>query len=149
MLQLRGKLSDNGAYRCARGFTLIELMVVVAIVAILAAIALPSYNNYVMRSRRASGHDMLMMVATAQERYYTNHNAYATDLADLGFSTPASLTSEGGYYLVALAAGGTAQNFTLQATPKNAQASDKCANLTLTSTGAKGYSGVESNGKCW
>src|SRR5690606_11790491 len=66
-----------GTARGVRGFTLIELMIVVAIVAILAAIAYPSYINYIQRTRRADGHEMLMRMAAAQERYYTNYNHYA------------------------------------------------------------------------
>ncbi|MEB2317016.1 MAG: prepilin-type N-terminal cleavage/methylation domain-containing protein, partial [Xanthomonadaceae bacterium] len=61
-----------------RGFTLIEVMVVVAIVAILAAIAYPSYSDYAFRARRVDGKEMMMRVAAAQERYYTNLNSYAT-----------------------------------------------------------------------
>ena len=89
-----------------------------------------------------------MLVSTAQERYYTNHNKYATNLSDLGFNTT-SLTGEGGYYLVSLAGGATANSFTLQAVPQGTQANDACKNLTLTNTGAKSQSGNETNGKCW
>ena len=67
------------------GFTLIELMIVVAIIAIIAAIAYPSYSNYVYRARRADAQEMLMRVAAAQERYYTNMNNYATT-TQLAFS---------------------------------------------------------------
>lgn len=149
MLQSCGTPGHRTSRDRQRGVTLIELMVVVTIVAILAAIALPNYSKYVLRSRRASAHDTLMAVATAQERYYTNHNAYATDLGSggLGFDT-ASLTSEGGYYLVSLQAG-DANSFTLKAAPQGTQVKDACKNLTLTNTGTKGQSGDDSNGKCW
>lgn len=136
----------HGALRVARGFTLIELMIVVAIVAILAAIAYPSYTNYVQRTRRADGHEMLMRMAAAQERYYTNYNRYAKT-ADLGMG--ATPTSEKGYYEVVVTPAEPDQSYTLTATPQGSQADDKCKNLTLTNTGAKGKTGDESNGKCW
>lgn len=131
-----------------QGFTLIELMIAVAIVAILAAIALPNYNRYVLRTHRAPGHNILMAVASQQERFYTNFNRYATTLAEIGFTT-ATATSEGGYYIVSLPATGDTQTYLLQATPQGAQANDKCGNLTLTNAGVKGWSGDESNGHCW
>lgn len=127
-----------------KGFTLIEVMIVVAIVAILAAIAYPSYADYAFRSRRADGKEMLMRIASAQERYYTNLNRYAA-IADLGLGN----TSEKGYYTIAVALANSDQTYTLTATPATAQVGDKCANLTLTNSGSKGFSGNESNGKCW
>ncbi len=132
----------------ARGFTLIELMIAVAIVAIIAAIALPSYNRYVLRAHRAPGHDIIMAVASAQERFYTNFNRYATTLAEIGFTT-ATATSEGGYYIVSLPATGDTQTYLLRATPQGTQVNDACANLTLTNAGVKGFSGAETNGHCW
>lgn len=127
-----------------RGFTLLELMIVVAIVAILAAIAYPSYQNYVLRTRRADGKEFMMRVASAQERYYTNLNRYAA-MADLGLGT----TSEKGYYTVSVALANSNQTYTLTATPGGVQSPDQCGNLTLTNSGSKGYSGAETNGKCW
>lgn len=141
--------------RRIHGFTLIELMIVVAIIAVLAAVVYPSYSLYVFRARRADGQEMLMRVAAAQERYYTNFNKYASALGTggLGFGTSSSCSagdSERCYYNVSIGGLGTdSQTFTLTATPKGAQAADKCKNLTLTNTGLKDKSGDETNGRCW
>lgn len=69
-----------------RGFTLIELMVVVAIVAIIASIAIPSYRNYVMRADRADGITPLQTIMNAQERYYTDNRTYVTNLGTGGLN---------------------------------------------------------------
>lgn len=137
----------HGTARGVRGFTLIELMIVVAIIAILAAIAYPSYTNYIQRTRRADGHEMLMRMAAAQERYYTNYNKYAKT-ADLGMG--ATPSSEKGYYNVVVSEATPDQTFTLTATPTGSQATDSCGKLVITNTGAKtAPSDTGKNGKCW
>ncbi len=131
-----------------KGFTLIELLIVVAIVAILAAIALPSYNRYVERTRRADGREALLIVAAAQERFYTNRNRYTTDVAtDLGLG----MTSENGYYTIAAAfVGGSNQTYVLTATPMAPQNKDSCKELTINNTGFKDApSDTGTNGDCW
>jgi type IV pilus assembly protein PilE len=136
------------------GFTLLELMIVLAVMAILAAIAITSYSRYGFRARRTDGQKLLLAIANAEERYYALHNTYA-DLATIGYSTTATATSEGSYYTAAVAlttinslAG---QGYTATATPAagNSQARDTCAALTLTDAGVKGYSGTTANGSCW
>jgi len=133
------------------GMTLIELMVVVAIVAMLAAIALPGFNRQVMKSRRTDGHNLLMRIAAEQERYYTSFNQYTANLsaappAGLGMG---ALNSEHGYYTVSAAVGVGGQTFTLTAAANDNQADDTCGDLTLGNSDAKGYSGDETNGVCW
>ena len=140
--------------RVARGFTLIELMIVVAIMAILATLAYNSYSNYAFRTRRADGREMIMRVAAAEERYFTNFNAYSASITNpataggLGFT---SATSEKGYYTIGapvLGAGGAA--YQLVAVPQNVQATDACLSLTLTDTGTKSQTGSNTtNGSCW
>lgn len=135
----------------AQGFTLIELMVVVIIICILAAVALPSYGRQVQKTRRTDAQSMLMRVAGDQERYYTMFNRYT---ANLTAAPPAGLgsagnLSENGFYTLTAAVGGGGQTYTLTATPRNSQAQDACKNLTMGSTGQKGFSGDESNGSCW
>lgn len=132
--------------RKKKGFTLLELIIVVAIIAVLAAIALPAYGRYGFRARRADGHELLLRIAAAQERFYTNRNRYGTDMAELGFAGDAS---ERGFYTVAIATANGDQTYTLTATPQGVQSEDACLDLTLTSTGLKDQSGAATNGSCW
>ena len=136
------------------GFTLIELMIVVAILAIIATFALFNYAKYGYRSRRVDGKEMLTRVAAAQERYYTSFNKYAPDLATLNYAATASCViggSEKCYYVISTANGktGDAQSFLLTGTPQNAQVKDACKNLQLYSDNTKSFTGTESNGNCW
>ncbi|HET6633129.1 MAG TPA: type IV pilin protein [Rhodanobacteraceae bacterium] len=128
------------------GFTMLELMIIVAIIALLAAIAIPSYGRYAYRARRADGKDAIMRIANAQERYYTAHNKYAAALSTLGSGFDAS---EKGYYALGVATSNSDQNYTITATPQNGQTGDACGNLTLTDQGVKDQSGDTSNGACW
>ncbi|MEO9089060.1 MAG: type IV pilin protein [Rhodanobacter sp.] len=137
------------------GFTLVELMVVVAIIAILAAIAIPAYGRYAFRARRPDGQELLLRIANAQERYYATENHYGS-LTDLGFVAP--VDSEKGYYLAtfdpAIADGSTsAQAYTAKVTPQNAQAPDVCGPLTINDAGVKtplaSSSSSAINGSCW
>ena len=135
--------------RPAAGFTLIELMIVVAVIGILAAIAYPSYVNYVRKSRRADAHAMLQAMQLAEEKWRLNHTTYTTTASDLTTVT----TSEGGYYTLSFAApsvGNTATGYKLTATPVagKSQAGDSaCATITIEQTTA-GVTYGPSN-TCW
>lgn len=124
-----------------RGFTLIELMIVVAIIGILAAIAYPSYQNSVDKSRRTDGKSALSGLASAMERFYTTNSTYegaASGGLDTGapaiYPDEAPLDSSDKFYDLTIAAA-DASSFTLRASPKNAQAGDGF--LELTSTGIR------------
>ncbi|GLQ51212.1 type IV pilin protein [Dyella flava] len=135
-----------------RGFSLLELIIVVAIAAILAAIAVTTYGRYVLRAHRADAHHALMTIANGQERWYATYNRYADDLSEFGYAMVA--LSQHGYYELALAVDGdAAQSFTATATPLNAQAGDACGILAIDGSGNK-TPGPEdeqanANGRCW
>jgi type IV pilus assembly protein PilE len=129
--------------RFIRGFTLIELMITVAVVAILSAIALPSYSRYVLRTGRTEGRNLLVSTAALQERFRYANPGYAPNLAALGITN--AMSENNRYELSMSVAGTNNQTFTLTATPKNSQTSDTCGALTLTHAGVKGAAGTD----CW
>lgn len=136
------------------GFTLIELIVAMVIVAILLAIAVPGYTDSVRRSRRTDATKELARYQAAQERYMTNCNSYATAMNNnqstcTGLGGPlATPTTENGYYRISMVA--TATTFTLTATPLGDQVKDTgCATLTLNQQGVKGSTGSAPTAKCW
>ncbi|MDI3381954.1 type IV pilin protein [Xenophilus aerolatus] len=123
----------------AKGFTLIELMIVVAVVAILAAIAYPSYQEYVMRSRRVEGQSMLNDAAARMERWRAQNGSYPQPSTDTDYQKlmARGRSSENGYYTLTVEATPTA--YTLTAERALAQQADtRCGNFTLDSTGKKG-----------
>ena len=153
--------------RClpARGFTLIEVMIAVAIVALLAAVAFPTYQESLLRGKRSEGKAALVKIMQLEERYYTVNNSYTTNLGELfgrsGQPVGSNDDSINGYYTITasdLPSGDIKQSVTLTATPSNANSSNsgernfadpKCGPLTLTSTGVKGRGGTEDIKKCW
>lgn len=147
------------------GFTLIELMITIAIISILASVALPSYSEYVARSRRADAKAVLLEGVQFMERIYTERGAYnksstgavKTALVDIGFPTALTTAPKDGstsYYTIGLSGNLTSDSFVLQATPSGAQANDKCGSLTLSNTGNKDITGKPSGSTmtkddCW
>ncbi|WP_306800304.1 type IV pilin protein [Endozoicomonas sp. YOMI1] len=105
-----------------KGFSLIELMIAMAIIGILASIMLPSYHQYATESRRGEGVAMLTNVMQQQERYYTEMLRYTANLADLGFDTTSPVESESG-------------NYQIQAGPCGADPLERCVQLTAVAQG--------------
>jgi type IV pilus assembly protein PilE len=133
-----------------KGFTLIELMIAVAIVGILAAIAYPSYVEHVYRSRRAEAEATLMELAQWMERNYMlnsnyNKDSQKKDIDNTALQAPIQGRTVLSYYDFAFVVGTLAANaFTLSATAKGTQANDKCPVLTLSSNGEKcAYAAVD------
>lgn len=123
-----------------RGFTLIELMITVAVVAILAAIAYPSYLDQIRRSRRADAEAALLELAQWMERFYTQNNRYDQTRAGVAVALPFTKSPKeggpaGGYYTITPAT--TQSTFTLSAAQAGPQVGEACGTLTLNNTGVK------------
>ncbi|MCR6662662.1 MAG: type IV pilin protein [Luteimonas sp.] len=135
------------ARRLARGFTLIELMVTVAIVAILAAIAVPAYQDQVRKARRGQAKADLVELAQALERRHTINNSYAGALPYTVSPKDPGTTAR--YNITPVNIGAGAQAFVLTAAPIGDQANDRCGTLTLSNTGAKTRTGSAPLSECW
>ena len=141
----------------AKGFTLIELMIVVAIIGILAAIAYPAYQERVAQARRAECASGMTSLASALERRFTTQNTYQgvagggsnNGAPDVALFPSATCPIDGGTatYNLNLSTP-TATTYTITATPTGVQASDACGTFTLDNTGLKGVTGA-SGGKTW
>lgn len=143
-----------------QGFSLIELMIVIAIVAILASVAIPSYNDHVVRGKRAKGKAFIMDIASMQERFFTENISYAN-----GFSTTAtsvklntSDTGADGTYTITItgspagcAAGGATPctGYSLAAAPAGGHSDPDCGSLVYNHLGQKSVTGTASKEECW
>lgn len=146
------------------GFTLIEVMIVVAIIGILASIAYPSYTEHVRRARRSDAQSALLQANQHMQRFYAAHNRYDMQLngttanalpSDVVKSPSNAADGTQAYNLTieATPAGGNARTtFSLKATGVNAMANDRCGDLTLNHLGVKGVTGADTGvtwQDCW
>ena len=146
------------ARNAQRGFSLIELMIVVAIVAIISAFAYPSYDRYVIKTKRSVAQNALLQVADRQQQFFMDNKRFAADITNLGFPANPYVVDDNGTSTVASDADAvyslslsnvTATTWTATATPLNSQLSRDtyCGSLTITQTGAKSKSGASD--ECW
>jgi type IV pilus assembly protein PilE len=154
-------MTTRPSFRAARprGFTLIELMITVTVVAILAAVALPAFNNQIRKSRRTDARTMLLDLSARAERMYSATNSYwdaasALTPVDLGYpaGTAWPLASGGGYYTVNIS-NSTASTYTFTATVTGAQTTDTtCKTFVVDNTGkqsAADSSNADQTQTCW
>lgn len=117
-----------------KGFSLIELMIAVVIVGILAAVAFPSYQSYVVKSNRAAAQAFMADVENRQKQYLLDARSYAANLTTLGMAAPIDVS---GFYTVSIAVSATPPAFTITATPIAGTKQESDGALTLDSSGAK------------
>jgi len=133
--------------RSQSGFTLIELMIVVAIVGILTTIAYPSYTDFVFRSNRAEAQSDLMRLASMQEQAFIDFRTYTDNMSRIGGNGDPHITESGNYSIDAVVSADGA-TFVLTATAQKAQLNDlKCPTFTITETGLQGPAGTAAT--CW
>jgi len=148
-----------------RGFSLLELMITIGILAILAAIAIPNYQAYTLKSHRTEAKTALLDLAGMEERYLSTNYTYSAAPSDLGYTAAAfPINTLNNYYRIdqtafvaavppsAAAPAGTPASYTFQATAINMQAADTaCQTLTITSAGVQGATGTDPNAAtdCW
>jgi len=145
-----------------RGFTLVEIMVVLAIVMTLAAIAMPSYTENIKQSKRAEAKAQLLEAAQYMQRFYSQNDSYAQNRAGTAVTIPDALarvprTAAAGsqnYSIGFATPAPTTATFTLQAAPRvdGSMAGDKCGTFTLTQAGQRGVAGNAAGttaDSCW
>ena len=131
-----------------RGVSLLQLLVVLAIIGVLAGLAIPAYDNQIRKARRADAKTALSELANQQVEYLLNHSVYSTTFPPLGYGN----TSTNGFYTLTLTAIGST-SFTIDGTATGSQANDTdCANFRVTNTGARtatNSGNLDNTSNCW
>jgi type IV pilus assembly protein PilE len=141
--------------RRAGGFTLIELMIVVAIVAIISAIAVPAYTSHIAKARRADARTQLLQVAQFMQRFYAANDQFEKDRAgnDVFDQIPANLKRapmDGNQlYTLTVDPSVTAYTLTMAPVAGTTMSSDACGSFTLNSVGVRGVTGSKPRDECW
>ena len=131
----------------ARGFTLVELMITVAVLGIIVAIGYPAYTDQMRKTRRADAKSALMDAAAKMERHYTQFGRYSATLANVGI---AATSPENFYSIAATVTNPNSQTFTLTATRAGQQAGDKCGNYTINQAQNRSVTGGSlTSQQCW
>ena len=131
----QGPAGQPGPRRRSAGFTLIELMIAVVIVAVLLAVAIPSYREHVRKSSRAEAQAYMMAVETRQQQFLVDTRAYAATVAVVGVPVPTNVAAA--YTLNMPAPTAVPPAYTLTLTPKTEQSSERCGTLSINSAGTK------------
>jgi type IV pilus assembly protein PilE len=142
---------DNHARRGSRGFTLMELMITMVLIAVLTVIAVASYTHQVTKSRRADAKTALLDLAAREERYFTTNNTYTNVAANLGYAAlPTSIPGTGTATYTINVTAANATSFSAQATRSAVQATDECGDYTIDDRGTQNNIGnIITVANCW
>ncbi|MGE3106594.1 MAG: type IV pilin protein [Lysobacterales bacterium] len=153
---VRPRICSGHPRRLSAGFTLVEILIVLAIVAILSAVAYASYNEAVWKSHRRAGAACAVEAAQFMERFYTTNLRYDQTLAGAGVALPVLPCAADSDYVLSLAAGTTPTTYTINATPNPTQTTrdnrggvPRCGVLSINQANVKTESGSETPAVCW